>query len=75
METPDAITAYERFCNDAYTNESGTITTGNYDWMRFERAFRAIAKDAGFNADDPMEEDNPKCKTYVPSRVSLINAE
>jgi hypothetical protein len=65
METLDAVKAYERFCDGVYTNENGAVTLARYDWNTFEEVFRSIAKDAGFNADDPMEEENPKCKTYV----------
>jgi hypothetical protein len=65
METLAAIEAYDRFCNSAFTDQKDTLTSTKYDWVVFEKAFRAIAKDAGFDADDPMEEENPKCKTYV----------
>jgi hypothetical protein len=63
METPAAIKAYERFCDGVFTNESGAAASAKYDWKAFHDVFRAIASDAGFNADDPMEEENPKCKT------------
>jgi hypothetical protein len=65
METPAAIEAYDRFCDNVYRHKHVSSTVARYDEMRFEDAFRAIAKDAGFNADDPMEEENPKCKTCV----------
>lgn len=67
METPVAIEAYEQFCNDVYGNEHGSLTKTRYDSMIFEKTFRIIAQNAGFNADDPMEEENAKCKTCVPS--------
>lgn len=76
METSAAMRAYERFCRDVYNSENGLLTAAKYDWMTFEEAFRAIVKDAGFNADDLMEEENPKCKTYVRSlhvACSLLN--
>jgi hypothetical protein len=65
METLAAIEAYDRFCIGVFTNENGIIASTKYDSMSFEKAFRVIAKDAGFDADDPMEEENPMCKTYV----------
>jgi hypothetical protein len=65
METLAAIKAYDHFCNDVFKDQIGTITFTRYDPMSFEKAFRVIAKDAGFDADDPMEEENPTCKTYV----------
>jgi hypothetical protein len=65
METLPAIEAYNRFCNNVYTLESGAKTVAKYDCWQFEEVFRAIVEDAGFNADDLMEEENPKCKTYV----------
>ena len=65
METPEAIKAYERFCSRVYIKESSTLTSAKYDWLTFEDVFRAIVQDAGFNADDLMEEENGKCKTYV----------
>lgn len=65
METLAALKAYDRFCNNVYTNENGAVAVAKYDWVTFEEVFRAIAKDAGFDADDLMEEENPKCKTCV----------
>jgi hypothetical protein len=65
METLAAIEAYDRFCNNVFTNQKSILSSTRYDWGVFEKTFRAIAKDAGFDADDPMEEENPKCKTYV----------
>jgi hypothetical protein len=65
METLAAIKAYDRFCNNVFTNEKDAVTSTRYDTMLFEKEFRALAKDAGFDADDPMEEENGKCKAYV----------
>jgi hypothetical protein len=65
MEAPAALAAYERFCSDVCTTENGALTVAKYDWMTFEEVFRAITKDAGFNADDLMEEESPMCKTCV----------
>jgi hypothetical protein len=65
METLAAIKAYDQFCNDVFTNEKVVTKSTRYDSISFEKAFRVIAKEAGFDADDPMEEQNPKCKTYV----------
>jgi hypothetical protein len=65
METLAAVEAYDRFCNQVFINENDAVMTARYDWEIFEREFRATAKDAGFDADDPMEEENGKCKTYV----------
>jgi hypothetical protein len=72
MEALAAIRAYDHFCNKVFTNENDTLISARYDWEEFEKAFRVIAKDAGFDADDPMEEENPKCKTYVSLTHNLI---
>jgi hypothetical protein len=65
METLAAVKAYDHFCNTVFANKNGTLISARYDWTAFEKAFRTIAKDAGFDADDAMEEENPRCKTYV----------
>jgi hypothetical protein len=65
METVAAIEAYNHFCNNVFTDQKDILSSTRYDWAAFEKEFRTIAKDAGFDADDPMEEENPKCKTYV----------
>jgi hypothetical protein len=52
-ETLAAIKAYDYFCNHVFTSEKDVVTSARYDSMSFEKAFKAIAKDAGFDADDP----------------------
>jgi hypothetical protein len=72
MEALAAIKAYDHFCTNVFANENSTIASTKCDSILFEKVFRVIAKDAGFDADDPMEEGNPKCKTYVSLTGGLI---
>lgn len=69
MRGDTAIQAYQRFSNEVYGNPGGTLDSTKYDWVVFEESFRSIANESGYNANDPMEEENPKCKTWVNERL------
>lgn len=63
MRGDTAIQAYQTFSKEVYGNPGGTLDSTKYDWVVFEESFRSIANESGYNANDPMEEENPKCKT------------
>jgi hypothetical protein len=63
MGTIQAILQYEWFSNHVFGQRQTSINKATYDSEVFERAFREVVTRAGFDADDPMEEENSTCKT------------
>lgn len=62
MGTIQAILEYEWFSTHVYGSKQISVDKARYSSEKFERAFREVASRAGYNADDPLEEKNEKCK-------------
>jgi hypothetical protein len=69
MGTIQAIIEYERFSSRVFGRKPSKFANGfvekataTYSSETFEVAFREVARRAGHNPDDPMEEINGRCK-------------
>jgi hypothetical protein len=63
MRSDVALASYERFSQEVFGNSNGLTGRHKYNWVTFEKSFKAIVQEAGHNADEMMEEENPQCKT------------
>lgn len=63
MGTIQALIEYESFSSRLYGCETASTNKAKYNVEIFEKCFREAALKAGYNADDPFEEENSICKT------------
>lgn len=57
MGTIQAILEYEWFSSHVYGSKQNSTDNHKYSSEVFDRAFREVARKAGYNADDPLEEE------------------
>lgn len=63
MEAIQAVLEYESFSSRVYSYKTKSTNKAKYSTEIFEKSFKEIVGRAGFNPDDPFEEENVNCKT------------